>query len=75
MIIVAILYLLCALFLALYGFNTFVLIYLYLRHRDETQPLPPLDEWPANNGANAPFGTTSTSLFSKMSTYTTSSAN
>lgn len=46
MIIIGILYLLCAVFLALYGFNTFVLIYLYLRHRNETLPLPPLDEWP-----------------------------
>ena len=46
MIIIGILYLLCAVFLALYGFNTLVLIYLYLRHRNETQPLPPLDEWP-----------------------------
>jgi len=46
MIIIGILYLLCAIFLALYGFNTFILIYLYLRHRNETLPLPPLDEWP-----------------------------
>jgi len=46
MILIAVLYLVCALFLALYGFNTFLLIYLYLCHRKESPPLPLIHKWP-----------------------------
>jgi cellulose synthase/poly-beta-1,6-N-acetylglucosamine synthase-like glycosyltransferase len=42
-----VLYALCVLLLSLYGFNSLVLTWLYLRHRHDSIPVPsPPDEWP-----------------------------
>lgn len=44
MFILAVIYVIAALLLALYAFNTWVLTLLYLRHRDKVATLPPLDD-------------------------------
>ncbi|NIO72790.1 MAG: glycosyltransferase, partial [Anaerolineae bacterium] len=42
-----VLYALCVVLLSLYGFNSLVLTWLYLRHRHDPIPVPsPPDEWP-----------------------------
>jgi cellulose synthase/poly-beta-1,6-N-acetylglucosamine synthase-like glycosyltransferase len=47
MIIIEVLFLLCILFLSIYGLNSLVLVLLYLRHRDDPTPSPPAPvEWP-----------------------------
>jgi cellulose synthase/poly-beta-1,6-N-acetylglucosamine synthase-like glycosyltransferase len=47
MIVIEILYLLCIVLLSLYGLNNLVLVWLYLRHRDDQTPSPPVPtEWP-----------------------------
>jgi len=47
MAMVEFLYGLCAILLSIYGFNSLVLTWLYLRHRHDPTPVPPpLAEWP-----------------------------
>ncbi len=46
MIVVSVLYALVSVLLAIYGFNAFVMIFLYLRHRREKTPTLPLREAP-----------------------------
>ncbi|MEA3342370.1 MAG: glycosyltransferase, partial [Chloroflexota bacterium] len=43
MTLLALMHALIALCLAVYGLNSFILTFLYLRHRRATVPLPPLD--------------------------------
>ena len=47
MFLLSILYLICSLWLSVYGLNAYWLIWLYLRHRRPCLPPPPLDSPPA----------------------------
>ena len=48
MVLVEALYALCVVLLSVYGVNSLVLVWLYLRHRRDTEPQPlgPLQTWP-----------------------------
>jgi cellulose synthase/poly-beta-1,6-N-acetylglucosamine synthase-like glycosyltransferase len=46
MIVVEILYAMCVLLLGVYGFNSLMLTWLYVRRRDPPTPPPPPAEWP-----------------------------
>jgi cellulose synthase/poly-beta-1,6-N-acetylglucosamine synthase-like glycosyltransferase len=47
MIVIEALFLFCIVFLCIYGLNSLVLVFLYLRHRDDPTPSPlPPAEWP-----------------------------
>lgn len=46
MIVIEVLYAMCVILLSVYGFNSLMLTWLYVRHRDAPSSPPPPTEWP-----------------------------
>ncbi len=57
MTIIEFLYALCVVLLSVYGFNSLVLTWLYLRHRHDPRPAPPppnrCEKWIASRWMNS----------------------